>query len=484
MLLQSTLDSLRKLPLTCFEADSRKITPGKIFVCSQGMNQDSHSFIDDAIARGAIGLIATRPVDTSLPCFIMPGHAMTISLISQYYDYPQRQMFNIGVTGTNGKTTVAYSLYRILDFFKPSAYTGTLGCKFKSYQSDLINTTPDAVTLLNLSRRMVDNGVRHHVMEVSSHALDQNRVSCMDYDITIFTNLGEDHIDYHGSRDEYLQAKLRLADRMRPGGVAVVNLDDPMAMAIIDRCQTKAKVLTFSTRNPQADLCASDINASCNGSSFRVCHQKKTYSVHTPLPFLFNVENSLAVIASLLEMGYEPEQVFERLQELPAVPGRVEVIALKKGVTAIVDYAHNQDALGSLICHIRQHTSGMVITVTGVTGDRLMDAASIGQTCSELSDHSFFTIDNPMGQSHDTLLSAMSNNADMTRITLEPDRETAINQALDMLSRQSSGDDVLLVCGKGPETWQYISADKSKSEPYPGDKTVITTNARTRALLE
>ena len=483
MLLQSTIDSLRKLPLTCFQADSRKITPGDIFVCSQGLHHDSHQFVEEAVSRGAIGLIATRPVNTGLPCFVMPGHAMTVSLISQYYDYPQRQMFNIGVTGTNGKTTVAYSLYKILENFKPSAYTGTLGCKLKGYQDDLVNTTPDAITLLNLTRHMVDNGVQHHVMEVSSHALDQDRVSCMDYDIAVFTNLGEDHIDYHGSRDEYLQAKLRLADRLRPGGTAIVNLDDPMAMAIIDRCQPRSGILTFSTCNPKADLCASHIQASCQGSDFYLHYQSKTYTVHTPLPFQFNVENSLAVTASLLAMGYAPEQVISHLHQLPAVPGRAEVITLTNGATAIVDYAHNQDALNSLIRHVRQHTSGRVITVMGVTGDRLEDAEDIGKTCSELSDHCFFTTDSPMGQDPDRLLWAMKNRAVKSKITLERDRETAITRALEKLSHHPTGDDVLLVCGKGPETWQYVSADKSKSEPYSGDKAVIMAYAQAGDLL-
>ena len=483
MLLQSTLNSLRKLPLTYFEADSRKVTPGNIFVCSQGINNDSHHFIDDAIARGAIGLIATRPVDAKLPCFVMPGHAMSISLISHYYQNPQRQMFNIGITGTNGKTTVAYSLYQILNKTQPSAYTGTLGCEFDGYQGELINTTPDAITLLNLMKRMVDQGVNNHIMEVSSHALDQDRVSCLDYDVVIFTNLGEDHIDYHGSRDEYLQAKLRLADRLKPEGCSIVNLDDPMAMVIMDRCQQKARVITFSTKNNQADLYAEATHSSCQGGNFLIHYQGKIYKAHTPLPFQFNIENSLAVLATLIARGYGLKQAINGLRQLPSVPGRCEVISLKNGATAIVDYAHNNDALNSLIRHVRQHTVGRIITVMGVTGDRLMDAEAIGQCCSQLSDHSFFTTDNPMGLKPDTLLSSMCSLAVTNKITVEASRERAIALAVERLATQHHSNDVLLVCGKGPETWQYTSADKQQSEPYAGDKAVIEAYARAGGLL-
>ena len=483
MLLQSTLNSLRKLPLTYFEADSRKVTPGNIFVCSQGLNHDSHHFVDDAIARGAIGLIATRPVDARLPCFVMPGHAMSISLISRYYQHPQRQLFNIGVTGTNGKTTVAYSLYQILNRTQASAYTGTLGCEFNGYQGELINTTPDAITLLNLMKRMVDKGVQHHVMEVSSHALDQDRVSCIDYDVAIFTNLGEDHIDYHGSRDDYLQAKLRLADRLKPEGYAIINLDDPMAMAMIDRCQHKARIITFSMRNPSADLYADKTRASCQGGDFQVHYQGSAYQARTPLPFQFNIENSLAVLATLLVKGLCPLQAVEYLRQLPPVPGRCEVIPLKNGATAIVDYAHNNDALNSLIQHVRQHTNGRIHTVMGVTGDRLMDAEAMGQCCSQLSDHSFFTTDNPMGLKPDTILATMCNQAVPGKVSVEGNRERAIALSLGRLSAQQHSNDVLLVCGKGPETWQYTSADKQQSEPYAGDKAVIQAYARAGGLL-
>ena len=163
-------------------------------------------------------------------------------------------MFNIGVTGTNGKTTVAHCLQQMLNQHFKAAYTGILGCLFDGYSGDLVNTTPDAITLLNLMDQMQKQEVSHHVMEVSSHALTQDRVSMIDFDIIIFTNLGEDHLDYHGSQDEYVQSKLRLVDRLKPGGTAIINMDDAMAPAILDRCRGKFRTLTFGIKSQNADL--------------------------------------------------------------------------------------------------------------------------------------------------------------------------------------------------------------------------------------
>ena len=482
MLLDTTVDSLRNLPLNYFETDSRKVLPGNIFVCSQGLSHDSHNFASEAVSRGAIGIIATRPVVSDVPCFVVPAKAMAVSLVSQYYHYPQRQIFNVGVTGTNGKTTVAYSLYQLLNDQGQAAYTGTLGCEFADQKNELVNTTPDTFSLLNLMQNMVRAGVTQHIMEVSSHALDQDRVSCIDYDIIVFTNLGEDHLDYHGSREEYLQSKLRLADRLKPGGIAVINLDDPMAMAIIDRCQSKAQIITFSTKNTGADLYANRIKSSCRGSVFQLNYQGKSYTTRTPLPFVFNIENSLAVLAVLMATGKQPDQATALLQQLQPVPGRGEVISLSNGATAIVDYAHNNDALQSLIQHVRQISTGNIYTVMGVTGDRLADAETIGQQCSELSDHAFFTTDNPMGLNPNVILTAMRHKASHEKVTIEKDRAKAIGRAMATISSTGNSDDVLLVCGKGPETWQYTSVDKQQYHPYEGDKNIIIATARQYGL--
>ncbi len=473
----SQVSRLRKLSSGKFETDSRNIQTGDIFVCRQGLTRDSHDFFEDAIKRGASGLITTRKLDTDIPSIETPGFSASVNLISEYYQHPQDSLFNIGVTGTNGKTTVAYSLKQLIDRKTRAAYTGTLGCQFDNKNGHLVNTTPDAITLLNLMNEMNRRAVTHHVMEVSSHALDQDRVSIINYDVIIFTNLGQDHLDYHGSRDEYVQAKLRLTDRLKPGGTAVINLDDPMAPAIIGRCRGRANIITFGCRNRKADLFASEIHSSCDGGQFILNYQGQTIPIRTPLPFTFNIENSLVILAVLSSI-YSLITAVDLLEKLEPVPGRCEVINFQNGASAIIDYAHNRDSLESLLRNARQHTRGKISMVVGVTGDRLLDAESIGEVCSRLSDEVYFTNDNPLGFEPESIVHAMSRRADPSRYLIELDRCVAIQKAM---AKLNSGD-LLLVCGKGYEEYEYMGSDKGNPVPYIGDSEAIQAAARQYGL--
>ena len=461
----TNLNQLRQLSLSQFKTNSKTVQPGDVFVCRQGPNWDSHNSVDDAIRQGAVGIIANRPLDVAVPCLQTPSFSSSVSLINQFYQYPQDKLAQIGVTGTNGKTTVAYCLNSLLNQKYKSAYTGTLGCQFSDEQVALDNTTPDAVSLLNLFHAMVQSGVTHNVMEVSSHALSQDRVSIVDFDLVVITNIGSDHLDYHKSRDDYIQAKLRLIDRLKPGGVAVINLDDELALAMIERCRSKAKVLTFSMRDPDADIFAAGIASSCYGGQFSLTYQQQLFPVTTNLPFTFNIENSLAMLAMLVALNIEIAEAVEMLASMQHAPGRSEVYPLENGATAIIDYAHNYDSMLNLLENVQQHSSGRVYTVIGVTGDRLADAAAIGELCSERSDHVFFTTDNPLGVCQNTLFAELNSRASRSNTSSNHDREEVIGQAVECLMPE----DVLLLCGKGPEKYQYISSNKNEPQPYIGD---------------
>ncbi|GAB3518764.1 Mur ligase family protein [Photobacterium alginatilyticum] len=461
----TNLNELRQLGAVRFQSNSQKILPGDVFVCRQGPNWDSHQSVDEAIGKGAVGVIANKPLELDVPCLLTPSFSNSVSLINQYYQYPQDKLMQIGVTGTNGKTTVAYCLNALLNRRFKSAYTGTLGCQYSDEQVELDNTTPDAISLLNLFHAMEQSGVTHNVMEVSSHALSQDRVSIVDFDVVVITNIGSDHLDYHRSRDEYIQAKLRLIDRLKPGGVAIINLDDELAMAMIERCRSKAQVVTFSMQDPSADMFAFDITSSCHGGQFRLDYDGQQYPVSTSLPFTFNIENSLAVLAMLTAMGIEISTAVEMLATMDHAPGRSEVYPMQNGATAIIDYAHNYDSLRNLLDNVRRHSQGRVYTVIGVTGDRLADAADIGELCSTHSDHAFFTTDNPLGVCLEALFAAMGSKAVGGNSSSHPDRERVIEHAVSCLMP----DDVLLLCGKGPEKYQYISSNKSEPQPYIGD---------------
>ncbi|PSW16170.1 UDP-N-acetylmuramoyl-L-alanyl-D-glutamate--2,6-diaminopimelate ligase [Photobacterium rosenbergii] len=465
---RKVLTSLASLPVKEFKTHSQKVNPGDVFVCRQGLTWDSHLSAQDAVERGACGVIANRPLDLSVPCMVTPSHSTSVSLINQYYAYPQDQIKHIGVTGTNGKTTVAYCLNQLLNLRGKSAYTGTLGSSFDDVYYPLDNTTPDAITLLNLFHAMEKCGASHHVMEVSSHALSQDRVTHIDFDIVIITNIGSDHLDYHKHREDYIQAKLRLIDRLKPGGVAIVNLDDEQSLSVIERCRSRCEVISFSCVDEGADLFASKVLSTCSGSQFTLNYQGTEYQVTSSLPFLFNVENSLAIIASMLGLGMPIKEVLGLLELMQPAPGRSEVYPLSNGATVILDYAHNYDSLSNLYRNVLEHKTGKVVTVIGVTGERLADADDIGELCFEHSDQLVLTTDNPLGVNQEDLFMALTSklplNSNKASACIE-DRLLAIKVAITEIQ---SGD-VLLLCGKGHEKYQYITSNKNDAKPYVGD---------------
>ncbi|WEM44156.1 UDP-N-acetylmuramoyl-L-alanyl-D-glutamate--2,6-diaminopimelate ligase (plasmid) [Photobacterium sp. DA100] len=478
---QKVLTSLASLPVKEFKTHSQKVKSGDVFVCRQGLTWDSHLSAEDAVARGACGVIANRPLDLAVPCLVTPSHSTTVSLINQYYSYPQDKIKHIGVTGTNGKTTVAYCLNQLLNLKGKSAYTGTLGSSFDDVYYPLDNTTPDAITLLNLFHAMEQRDVSHHVMEVSSHALSQDRVTHIDFDIVIITNIGSDHLDYHKHREDYIQAKLRLIDRLKPGGVAIVNLDDEQSLSVIERCRSRCEVITFSCTDVTADLFAAKIRSACCGSQFSLVYQGAEYQVVSSLPFRFNIENSLAIIASMLGLGMPIDEVLTFFEVMIPAPGRSEVYPLSNGATAILDYAHNYDSLSNLYHNVREHNTGKVVTVIGVTGERLADAAGIGELCFSQSERLVLTTDNPLGVNQDELFSALTSklpfNPDKAVTCLE-DRLLAIKTATAELQQG----DVLLLCGKGHEKYQYITSNKNEAEPYLGDLDALRLSAENIGL--
>lgn len=462
----SRLKQLRALQPKAFKLDSRAIEPGDAFVCRQGLAIDSHDFVQSAIDAGATLVIANRPLELNVPCIVTAGFADTLALLNGYLEYPGDQLTQIGVTGTNGKTTVAFGLYQLLDGITPSGYTGTLGSLYRQLLTPTINTTPDALTLLERFSTLKRLGLTHHVMEVSSHALAQDRVDHLLFDCVIFTNITEDHLDFHGNRDNYIQAKLRLLDKLKPAGRAVVNLDDPSATMVLDRCRHRAPALTHSRRNPEATLFADVIRCDLQESEFWLHYQGSRYRCSLPLPFEFNIDNALAMLAAGLALGHPLESLLEKLTGLSPVPGRSQSLTLTGNRQVVVDYAHNRASLTTLIAQARRSSCGRIHTLLGVTGDRLADAGEIGSAALTLSDCCYFTADNPLGVRLSTLLDAMDPQGLSHRIE---DRIQAIHTALEKMAPG----DLLLLCGKGEERHQYLSADKLAATPYPGDAEVV-----------
>ncbi len=468
---ESVLKQLRQLPVNRFVTDSRHVTTGDVFVCQTGQLQDGHDHIDEAISRGAIAILATRELDTppSIPIFVLPNYTTALHIASSFCRQPQDQLYNIAVTGTNGKTTVAWSLAELLG--KQAAYVGTLGCKIADQLIPVTNTTPDALTLLTMMQKMVKRRSRYQVMEVSSHALTQDRTTLISFDMVIFTNIGADHLDYHGSRDAYVAAKLSLLKQLRPKGKVIVNLDDESAKEIIGHCPTDAEIITYSLHDPQATLLAKTQRSDLFGSHFTLQHRGVSIPASTPLPFRYNLENSLAVLAALFAITDDLGRACQTLATLTAIPGRTESLRLSNGATAMVDYAHNRDGLESLLSQTRAllEPYQRIFLVAGLTGERLQDATATGALCSQLADQVWFTCHNPLGLPANAVPEAMLSHADKQHCRVVLDRQSAIIEAVSKLGK----DDILLVCGKGRECYQYMNADKHQPQPYIGDFAAI-----------
>jgi UDP-N-acetylmuramoyl-L-alanyl-D-glutamate--2,6-diaminopimelate ligase len=469
--LKRSAAALEQLPIRQFVTNSEWVQPNDVFICREGDSHDSHGYVDQAIRNGAIAVIANRTLHLDIPVIVTESHYQSLAMVKAVYDHPHQKMNHIGVTGTNGKTTVAHCLNQMLNQLSTSAYIGTLGVQYADVTMALNNTTPDGVTLLNIFRDMVECGVKHNVMEISSHALAQDRAGFLDLEVGIITNIGRDHLDYHRTKDAYVQAKLQLIDRIKPGGYAVINMDDSHASAMLARCQGRVKVVSFGIHHQDADFIAKEIVSNRFGCSFSLCYRGKQCLVSSQMPFLFNVENMLAMACALHAQGWTLDQIASGLATIIPPDGRAQFQTLSNGATGLVDYAHNLDGLARLFSDIPNQTFQRTLTVVGVTGDRIQDAAAIGKLCVRYSDLVVFTMDNPLGVDQADIFRALTSQIESvsTPVYIIAERSEAISLAK-QLSRKG---DLIVVCGKGSETSQLISISKQGRQDYIGDMPVL-----------
>lgn len=469
--INSQIEVLKSLPVNQFKTNSAQIEVNDVFVCREGISHDGHSYAQQAVGRGAVAVIANRPLDIDIPVIMTDSYYQSLALVKAYYGHPHQKIKHIGVTGTNGKTTVSHCLNQILNQTTTSAYIGTLGAKLAGSDYPLENTTPDGVTLLNLFHQMAQRETEFNLMELSSHALAQDRAGFVSLQIGIITNIGRDHLDYHKTKDAYVQAKLQLIDRIAPNGTAVINLDDPHAAAAIERASGRVNVVTFGIENAQAHVFATNVRTTRFGSCFELRIDGECFDVNSQMPFTFNVENALAIAASLLSLGWQPSRIAAALQTTVAPDGRAQFLSLNNGATGLVDYAHNADGLSKLLEDVRPYTKGRLIVVTGVTGDRIQDASGIGVLCSQLADTAVFTSDNPMGVDQEDIFRALT-----SQVSKVPHFEISDRaEAIEFAKQLSVAGDLIVVCGKGSETHQYISNGKGDRQQYIGDLAALSS---------
>lgn len=448
--------------ITAIQFDSRKVEAGNLFVAQAGTAVDGHQFIASCVEKGAAAIVLSN--DTYLPqeagtttYILVENTDRALGLLAgAWYGNPSRQLTLVGVTGTNGKTTIATLLYKLVRAMGYKAGLLSTVCNYINEEPvPATHTTPDALELNRLLRRMLDAGCQYAFMEVSSHAIAQERIAGLDYDGALFTNLTRDHIDYHKTFDNYRDTKKRLFDSLKADAFVVTNRDDKNGLVMTQN--TRARVHTYSTR-AVADYHAQILEEGFDGMLLNINNQE----VFVPLVGRFNVSNLLCIYGAALCLGFEPTEVLRILSTLHAVNGRFETIRSPKGWTAIVDYAHTPDAVENVIQTINEikKQGAKLITVVGCGGNRDKGKRPMMAAIAKHgSEQLILTSDNPRDEEPADILRDMAAGLteDELRSTLIiEDRESAIHTACTLAQQ----DDVILIAGKGHEDYQIIKGVK------------------------
>ena len=435
--------------------DSREINPGDLFIALRGgQEHDRHEFAGHAVERGAIALVVEEPVNLEVPQLIVEDSRACLSHLAQkWYGDPAGKLINIGITGTNGKTTTAYLLYRLLELLgNPCGYLGTLGLYAGDSISVIGNTTPEADVLHRSLKTMVDEGKKFSSLEVSSHGLSLGRVNQIRFSVGVFTNFSRDHIDFHNSMDNYFEAKAMLFDQLDKDAVAVLNFDDEKSDLLAQR--TEAQVIRYG-KSSLADIRLEKFEVKVDGMRLKIITPDGRYSFSTKLTGGFNCENILAALSAGYGLGFNTKDMCEVISKIDAVPGRFEKIDLGQDFHIIVDYAHTPDALNKLLKSVRAICRGRILCVFGCGGDRDPGKrAPMGQVADEFSDIAWITSDNPRTEDPKKIADEIIEGfGELERFRVQLDRVKAIHEALDE-ARQG---DWVVIAGKGHESEQVLA---------------------------
>lgn len=432
---------------------------GDIFICIRGEAVDGHKYAQMAYAKGAVAFFCEEELPIEAPQIIVKDTKRLMANISSaFYNEPSKELNLIGVTGTNGKTTVTHLLQRILEENNEKcALIGTLGYKLSSNDEykEAKHTTPQPPELQRDLRLMADNSIQNVVMEVSSHSLEQKRVGCCDFNGAIFTNLTQDHLDYHITMKNYFKAKSILFENLKEGTFAVINADDEYAQDFINIIPNGVNIITYGVKN-NADIKAEDIDFSVDGAKLTIKFADKSEKMNLHLNGMFSVYNALAAFAGALAMGIKYETIISSLEKTKSVAGRFEIVS--KQPLVIVDYAHTPDGLQNVLKAARELTpkTSNLICLFGCGGDRdTTKRPKMGKIADELSDKVVVTSDNPRSEDPQLIISDIMTGiktVDTHRIFVEIDRGNAIK----FLKNISNPEDVIVIAGKGHEDYQIL----------------------------
>lgn len=448
--------------------DSRQVVPGDLFVAVRGREADGHKFIPHALANGAAAVVSEHPVaggPIGAAMVIVPDSRKALPVLAaQFHGHPTKKLTLIGITGTNGKTTTSHLVRRVLmEAGNRTGLCGTISHIVCDQERASRLTTPESTELQQAFREMVECGTTYAVIEASSHALDLGRVDTCEFDVGVFTNLTQDHLDYHGTMENYRDAKAKLFQMLgktylgepkKGPKAAVINLDDPTGLFMAGKCDVP--VITYGIGEGR-DVQALDIRYSAGGVSFKVSTPLAESRLDLKLAGRINVYNSLAAIATGVAFGVGLETQKAALERVKGMPGRFERVDRGQKFSVIVDYAHSPDGLANVLRAARDITAGKVIVVFGCGGDRDRKKRPImGRIAIELADYAIVTSDNPRSEDPEAIIDEIEEG--MRRLGSEhkykrqADRETAIREAI----MAASEGDVVLLAGKGHETYQIF----------------------------
>ena len=447
------------------EFDSRNIKNNYVFVAMTGSLVDGHNYIDTAIEKGAKMIIVEKKdikLEEDITYVYVENIRKNLGIIaSNYYNWPQNKIKIIGVTGTNGKTTSTYILENILE---NTSRIGTTGHRILDINKETTNTTPESIDLIKLLDESVKKGVEYFIMEVSSHALEIGRVEMLQFDSVIYTNLTQDHLDFHETMENYFQAKNKIFSKLRDdSSSAIVNADDFYGIRILQENKSrKNNFMSYSITDKASDIYGEVLEYNNFGMKIKIVYENKEYRFNSKLVGNYNLSNILSCVGVLVKLGIEMNDIIEKIQKIESVPGRFQLIENDKRIRVVVDFAHTEDGLINVLQTLKEMTKNKVITIFGAGGDR--DKAKrkkMGIAATKYSDYIIITSDNPRNENPIDIINEIESGLKEVNFPKEKyetivDREQAIARGIE-LSREN---DSVLIAGKGHEKYQIIGDEK------------------------
>ncbi|MFH0771823.1 MAG: UDP-N-acetylmuramoyl-L-alanyl-D-glutamate--2,6-diaminopimelate ligase [Candidatus Omnitrophota bacterium] len=451
---ESSVASLDEIEIKGIACDSKAVSDGYLFIAIAGTKSDGHIFASEAAKRGAVAVVLQKDIDLCArvaKIFVKDTREALAVIASEFYGRPSENMTCVGITGTNGKTTILYLIDSVISAAGHKAgIIGTINYRIGERVIPAINTTPGPAELFSFMSEMRQCSIDYAVMEVSSHSLVQKRVKGIDFSVAVFTNLTGDHLDYHGTLEKYFDAKAMLFEELGGHSCAVINIDDPWGRILLKRA--KGKILTYGV-TPEADFSAGEIELSLNGTVFAVKTPDGKVKVASSLIGLHNVYNITASIAAGIALGFSLEMIKSGVEAVSAIPGRLEAINAGQSFKVFVDYAHTDDALYNVLSALKPLIKNRIILVFGCGGERdRSKRPRMGKVASEFADLLIITSDNPRGEDPKAIASEIVSGVKTRNYIIILDRLQAIREALS----SAQENDCVLIAGKGHEPYQVL----------------------------